>query len=121
MGMTRPPVHTHVRRAGGALLLLANLLILAGCQGLSAGNSSSQDPGQLDFGITSLNFGSVKVGTSQTLSITATNSGSQSVTVSSVAIATSNFALISRRLPATAAAGQRVTFAIAFTPDTSGT
>src|SRR5256885_4791747 len=119
--MTRPPTHTHVRRAVGAFLLLANLLILAGCQGLSAGNSSSQAPGQLDFGITTLNFGTVKVGTSQTLSLTATNSGSQSVNISGVAITTNNFALVTPSLPAPVAAGQTVTFAVAFTPDTFGT
>jgi hypothetical protein len=119
--MTRPPVHTHVRRTVGALLLLANLLILAGCQGLSAGNSSTQTPGQLDFVATSLNFGFVKMGTTQTLSIAATNSGSQTVNISSVAITTNNFVLTAPSLPATVAAGQTVLFTVAFTPDTFGT
>src|SRR4030081_2511027 len=104
--MTRPPVHTHVRRAVGALLLLANLLILAGCQGLSAGNSSKQDdPGLLDFGTTTLDFGSVSAGTSETLTITAKNTESQPVTINSVAITTNFFALTSPSLPVTVAAG----------------
>ena len=119
--MTRPPVHTHVRRAVGALLLLANLLILAGCQGLSAGNSSQQDPGLLDFGSTSLDFGSVSAGTSQTLTITAKNTESQPVTINSVAVTTKYFALTSPSLPATVAAGDTVTLSLTFTPNVIGT
>ena len=121
VGMTRPPVHTHVRRAVGALLLLANLLILAGCQGLSAGNSSQQDPGLLDFGSTSLDFGSVSAGTSQTLTITAKNTESQPVTINSVAVTTKYFALTSPSLPATVAAGDTVTLSLTFTPNVIGT
>src|ERR1041385_2442410 len=104
--MTRPPAHTPVRRAVGVLLLLANLLILAGCQGLSAGNSSKQDdPGLLDFGSTTLDFGSVSAGTSETLTITAKNTESQAVTINSVAVTTPYFALTSPDLPATVAPG----------------
>jgi hypothetical protein len=102
------------------LLLLAVLLILSGCQGVSAGNSS-QDPGLLNFGSTTLDFGSVNAGTIETLTITAKNTESQSITVNSVAVTTKYFALTSPSLPLTVAAGQTVTLTLQFKPDAIGT
>jgi hypothetical protein len=92
---------------------------LAGCQGVSAGNSS-QDPGLLDFGNASMDFGSVKAGTSETLTITAKNTESQTVTINSVAITTKYFALTSS-LPMTVGAGQTATLSLKFSPDAIAT
>ena len=119
IGMRRPPVHAHIGKVVGALLLLVGLTIMVGCQGVSAGNSS-QDPGSLDFGNTTLDFGSVAAGTSQTLSITATNSQPQAVTISSVAITTKYFTLIAPSLPVTVSPGQTATFSMKFSPDAIG-
>ena len=119
IGMTRPPIHSHTGKVVGALLLLVSLTIMVGCQGVSAGNSN-QDPGNLDFGNTTLDFGSVAAGTSQTLSITATNSQAQAVTISSVAVTTKYFTLVAPSLPVTVSPGQTVTFSMKFSPDAIG-
>jgi hypothetical protein len=69
----------------------------------------------------SLNFGSVKTGFSKTISTTATNSGSASLTISSIAISTRYFSLSSPTLPITIAAGQSVQISVAFLPNAAGT
>ena len=119
-GMTRPPVYSHIGKAVVALLLLASLTILVGCQGLSAGNSSQQQDGILDFGNATLNFGSVAAGTSETLTLTAKNSENQAVTISSAAITTKYFTLTAPSLPVTVEAGQTSTISVKFSPDAIG-
>jgi Abnormal spindle-like microcephaly-assoc'd, ASPM-SPD-2-Hydin/Protein of unknown function (DUF1573) len=104
----------------GVLLLIFTPLLLIGCQGVSAG-PSSQTSSALSFSNTSLDFGSVKTGTSKTVSATVTNSGSASVSISSVAFSSKYFALLAPSLPVSVAAGQSATIGINFTPNTSGT
>ena len=107
-------------RAAGALLLLTSLSVLIGCQGVSAGGGSGQKQAStlsLSLVTSTLDFGSVAAGSSKTLTITATNSGPDSVTVSSAAISTQYFALVSPSLPVSVAAGQSATISIVFTPE----
>jgi hypothetical protein len=54
------------------------LLLLTGCQGLAGGSNAA---GTIGLGSSSLNFGSVPVGTSKTLSDTITNSTSSAITI----------------------------------------
>lgn len=68
----------------------------------------------------SLAFGSVTAGSSKTISTTATNSGSASVTINSVAISTKYFNLTAPSLPVTLAAGQSVPLSVVFTPNAAG-
>jgi len=77
--------------AASALLLLAGLAGLAGCQGVSttALPAQLQQNGSLSLGSLSLDFGSVNAGSSKTLTVTATNSGTTSVTISSAPVSTS--------------------------------
>ena len=110
-------------RAAGALLLLTSLSVLIGCQGVSAGGGSGQKQAStlsLSLVTSTLDFGSVAAGSSKTLTITATNSGPDSVTVSSAAISTQYFALVSPSLPVSVAAGQSATISIVFTPNAAG-
>jgi len=112
----------HLGKVAGALLLAVGLTLLTGCQGVSAGGPSGQQQSStLSLGAATLNFGSVAAGSSETLTVTATNSGSASVTVSSVAISTQYFSLSAPTLPLTVAAGQSATISIAFTPNAAGT
>ena len=67
-----------------------------------------------------LNFGDVPVGTTQTLPITMSAVGA-SVTVSSAGSSSSQFVLSGASFPFTIAAGQSVSFNVAFTPQSSGT
>ena len=76
-------------------------------------------PGQLTTSPTSLGFGNVQVGTSQTLAETITNSGGTSVTISAASATGSAFNLSGLSLPMTLNAGQSATFSVAFAP-TSG-
>src|SRR5271166_571019 len=114
------------RRSGSAALVLLALLALSGCQGLSAGGSSSSPPpqtqsGDLSLSTSKLDFGSIVVGKSSTLTLTATNSGTATLTISGAAPSTKEFSLSAPKLPLNLAAGQKVTLSVVFTPDTAAT
>jgi Abnormal spindle-like microcephaly-assoc'd, ASPM-SPD-2-Hydin len=76
--------------------------------------------GQLTSSTTTVNFGSVTVGTSKTVTATLTATGS-SVTVSSATSNSSEFSLAGLSFPTTIAAGQSAPFSFTFTPQSSGT
>lgn len=103
------------------LILLLALWTLTGCAGLSTGSSNQTQSGTISLANASLAFGSVKAGSSKTVSTTVTNSGAAAVTINSVAISTKYFALTAPSLPVTIAAGQSVPFSIAFNPNAAGT
>jgi hypothetical protein len=105
------------------LVLLSGLSLLAGCQGLSAGSPPKETQpqvGNLVLANASVDFGSVVVGATKTLTVTATNSGSAAVTVGSATVSNSNFAVTAPSFPATIAAGQSATLSVAFTPNAVG-
>jgi hypothetical protein len=105
------------------LMLLAALSFLSACQGLSAGSppkQTQQQLGTLSLANPSIDFGSVVLGDTKTLTVTATNSGSAAVTVSSATVSSGNFVVTAPSFPATIAAGQSATLSLAFTPDAVG-
>src|ERR1035437_10135164 len=111
----------HLGKVAGGLLLLAALTFLVGCQGVSAaGSSGQQQSTTLSLLTATADFGSVAVGSSKTLTVTATNSGPASVTVSGAAISTKYFSLVAPSLPVTVAAGQSTVIGIKFTPNAAG-
>jgi hypothetical protein len=111
----------HLGKVAGGLLLLAALTFLVGCQGVSAaGSSGQQQSTTLSLLTATADFGSVAVGSSKTLTVTATNSGPASVTVSGAAISTKYFSLVAPSLPITVAAGQSTAIGIKFTPNAAG-
>ena len=67
----------------------------------------------------SLSFGSVQVGSSQTLQETVTNSGGSSVTITQANVPT-GFSVTGLTLPATVAVGQSATFGVKFSPQSGG-
>jgi Abnormal spindle-like microcephaly-assoc'd, ASPM-SPD-2-Hydin len=77
-------------------------------------------PGQLTANPTSLGFGSVPVGNSQTMTETLTNSGGSSLTISAVTDSGSGFSVSGLALPLTLNAGQSTPFTVLFSPTTSG-
>lgn len=87
---------------------------------LAGTGKSDAVTGKLTITPTPLNFGDVPVGTTQTQSITMSASGA-SVTVSSDASSNSQFVLDGATLPLTIAAGQKLSFNVAFTPKSSAT
>jgi hypothetical protein len=82
-----------------------------------AGSGTAQ--GQLVVTPTSTDFGSVIVGTSKTQVATLSASGS-SVSVSAATVTNAEFSLSGISFPLTIAAGQSVSFTLAFTPQMSG-
>jgi hypothetical protein len=77
-------------------------------------------PGQLAVAPSSNNFGNVMIGTTQpqTGTLSASNTA---VTVSSVGVSGSQFSVSGISLPVTIAAGNTVSFQMAFTPQVAGT
>jgi len=104
-------------------LLLLGLATLVGCQGFSSSkpaNQQQQSAGTLLLGSSSLDFGSVTAGTSKTLTVTASNGGSASVTISSASVSSQYFSLSGPSLPVTIAVGQNATLSFVFTPNAAG-
>jgi len=102
----------------GFIVFLA-LASLVGCQGLSPGSPSNQQTasiGDLQLSSTQLGFGKVVVGGSNTLTVTATNTGATAVTITSARSSTSEFLLSAPTLPLTVPAGQVANLSIVFTP-----
>jgi Abnormal spindle-like microcephaly-assoc'd, ASPM-SPD-2-Hydin/Protein of unknown function (DUF1573) len=113
-----------LRKAADGLLLLAALTILVACQGFSSGKTSTSQQtqsGTLSLASASLDFGSVTAGTSKTLTVIASNTGTASITVSSASISSRYFSLNSPSLPIAIFAGQSAPITFVFTPNAAGT
>jgi hypothetical protein len=76
-------------------------------------------PGSLGSNPTSLGFGSVTVGSNQSLSETVTNTGGTSVTISQAGISGTGFTLTGITAPVTLTAGQSTNFTVTFAPQTA--
>jgi len=100
-------------------VLAACAAFLISCSGVAG---SFQEPpggrGQLALNRTSLDFGDVTVGSSDTQTVTLTNSGTASVTIAQADLTGTGFSVNSILL--TLAAGQTTTFDVTFAPATSG-
>jgi hypothetical protein len=83
-------------------------------------SATAVTPGSLVSNPSSLGFGNVQTGTSQTLSATLTNSGGTSVTISQASASGSGYTLSGLSLPTTLSAGQSKTFSVQFAPQTNG-
>ncbi len=77
--------------------------------------------GQVTSAPTSLSFGSVTVGSKQSLSETVTNTDGSSVTISQVGISGTGFSQSGITPPVTLTPGQSTTFTVAFAPTAVGT
>jgi len=77
-------------------------------------------PGSLTATASSLSFGGVQVGNSQTLSETLTNSGGSSMTVTQANVTGTGFSVTGLTLPLTLIPGQSFTFGAVFTPTSAG-
>ncbi|PYV52937.1 MAG: hypothetical protein DMG91_18255, partial [Acidobacteria bacterium] len=77
-------------------------------------------PGSLTGTPTALNFSTVKVGSSQTLNASVTNSGGSSVSVSGASISGSGYSMSGMSMPLTLSPGQSKSFSVTFKPQTSG-
>jgi hypothetical protein len=75
---------------------------------------------KLTVSTTSIAFGNVSPGSSATQSVTLTNSGNSTVTVSQISEIGSGFSLTGASAPVTLVSGQKMTFDVVFSPRASG-
>jgi Abnormal spindle-like microcephaly-assoc'd, ASPM-SPD-2-Hydin/HYDIN/CFA65/VesB-like, Ig-like domain len=101
------------RRWGYASSTTTSATVALSGSGISAAGQISASP-------TSLIFGNLLPGTSQTLNETLTNTGTTSVTISQASMSSAMFTASSLSLPSTLGAGQSVTFGVVFTPNVAG-
>jgi hypothetical protein len=80
---------------------------------------TTSNPGVLSATPGTANFSSVPVGTSYTQSITVSNGGGSSATISSFSVSGNNFTVKGLTVPQTVAAGQTTTFEVVFSPTQS--
>ena len=76
--------------------------------------------GQISANPTSVNFGSVTLQTNASQTVTLTNTGNSSVSLSQISIAGAGFSQTGLTMPLSLAAGQSTTFKANFDPATSG-
>jgi len=112
--------HNRASKLGIVLLCLATMV---GCQGVSTSKSATQtlQSGTLSLSGASLDFGSVTSGTSKTLSMTFSNTGTASITVSSASISSQYFSVSAPSLPMAILAGQSIPVSFVFSPNATGT
>jgi hypothetical protein len=108
-----------------ALVVVLALATMLGCQGLSTSKSALQGtqtalPGALSAAPSSISFGNVQVGTSQSLSDTLSNTGGTSLTITQATVSGADFSTTGLNLPLTLASGQNSTFSILFSPQSTG-
>ncbi len=119
-----PVLALNLWKQAHALAALLTLTFLVGCQGLSSvGSNSSQQQQQtstLSFGSAILDFGNVAVGSNKSTPFALTNSGTASVTISTVSVSTSYFAITAPTFPVTIAPGQSTPISMTFTPNAAG-
>src|SRR5438270_5356441 len=109
-----------LRRSILALAIPATAMLIAcgGWTGLSR-NSTDVTAGMLAVAPSTLDFGNVTVGKTKTMTGTLT-ANTADITVSSVAWNGEGYSLSGITFPATIAAGQSVSFAVKFVPQSSG-
>ena len=107
------------KRSWCALLVVAGLVGLVGCQGLG-GKAQDQGPGVLTPSPSSLSFGNVQTGTSQSKNDTVTNTGQSNLTISQVTVTGTGFSITGVVAPLTLTPGDSATLSVQFAPTTEG-
>jgi hypothetical protein len=116
-----------IRPMCGLLMLLA-CMVLTGCAGVSSGSQNSNSnpnpnptptAGQLAVTPTTMNFGSVALGSSANLTGTLT-AGTADVDVTSAAWSGQGYSVSGITFPVTVSAGKSVTYTVTFAPQASG-
>jgi Abnormal spindle-like microcephaly-assoc'd, ASPM-SPD-2-Hydin len=107
-----------------ALVIMLALATLVGCQGFSTSKPASQGEQDSTQGTlsapSSVSFGNVQTGTSQTLSETLSNTGGSSLTITQAIAAGAGFSISGLTLPVTLTVGQSVPFKVTFAPQSLG-
>jgi hypothetical protein len=99
--------------------------MLTGCQGFSTGKPAAQGAqilvaGALTATPGSVSFGNVQTGTSQSQTVTLSNTGSSSLNVTSATVTGTGFSTSGLTTPLALAAGQSASFSVVFAPQATG-
>src|SRR5256885_5082708 len=109
-------------RSRGLLICLAALaaipavMSLSGCVGLTSATPHAPGSGALSTNPSSISFGDVEVGTSSTQTLTFSNAGSTSLTISQAALSGTGFTMGGQSFPVTVPAGQSGSLNLQFAP-----
>src|SRR5215469_15116842 len=123
-GSSRPAFHK-VRNAWIAFqrrrgTLFLGLLFCAGYLGVAAPKATASS-GTLVFTPASLNFGTVAVGSSKTLTVAIANRGTATVFLSRESLVDNHYSVSGLTLPFSMSAGNTHTISVRFTPEAVGT
>lgn len=108
------------------MLCLAAAYGISGCSGLLSGsgnsstNSSASSSPAISVAPSSVSFGNVAVGTTNTQTMMVTNSGNADLSISQATITGAGLSLNGLTIPLTVAAGKSSYFNVAFSPSTTG-
>jgi Abnormal spindle-like microcephaly-assoc'd, ASPM-SPD-2-Hydin/Protein of unknown function (DUF1573) len=110
-----------ILNTAATILVVVGMLITSGCVGVTGKPGVSGATGlSIQVSPSTVSFGSLTVGQSASQSLTITNTGTKSLTVSGVSIAGSGFTLKAISVPMALAAGQTAAVAATFTAAASG-
>ena len=100
---------------------LLSLVLLAFAAVLTFPCRAEASSGTLVFNPSSANFGNVTVGSSKTISISITNTGTTTVAFSKESLVANMYTVSGFTLPSSLGAGKSMTISVKFTPSSSGT
>lgn len=110
-----------ILQAVATVVILAGILITSGCVGVAGKPGTPGTPGMsIDVSPASISFGSLTVGQSASKTLTVTNTGTKSLTVSGISVAGSGFSMKPVALPMALTPGQSVIVSTSFTATASG-
>src|ERR1700678_1794037 len=111
-----------ILQAVATILILSGMLVSSGCVGYAGkpGTVTGASGLSIDVSPTNVTFGSITVGQSASKTLTITNTGTQSLTVSGVSVAGSGFTMKPVAVPVVLDAGQSASVSMTFTAAASG-
>ena len=114
------PIFPSCRRYFSAIVIVAGIALLTGCQSLASGGSGSNGGATLAPSSATLSFGNVQKSKSSNLSETLTNTGGSSVSISEANVSGASFTLSGLSLLMALSPKQSVTFTVSFAPAATG-
>jgi hypothetical protein len=122
---TARPRHRNLLVLAAMIVTLATAVGLSSCAGYTTNAAGTTSQGGSGTGVLSaststLDFGSVEVGSSATQALTLTDTGTAPVTISGVGVSGTGFNLVGGGFSGTVAVGQSVSVQLEFAPQSAG-
>src|SRR5712692_9794409 len=100
-------------------LCLAGSIGIGGCSGVASSNTPSTPSAIISTTPSSVSFGNVATGTTNTQTVMVSNSGNADLKISQASMTGAGFSMSGLNAPVTIAAGQSSTFTASFSPTTT--